>query len=647
MSDYRPLTDKEIATLTVYGCSAESWSKVMVSDNFSPDYISNVHFSGNNFLGTYEKVFRKEGGIQKHSGIYNTILHNCTVGNDVYINKINNYIANYCIGDGSYIENVNQLVVEGLSSFGNGVMISPMIESGGREVYIFDSLSAQFAYVNIFYRHNKRLIEKLENLIDNYRVLQLSETGTIGENVQLVNCGRIKNVRIGNFAILEGVSVLENGTILSNETAPVNVGADVQCTDFIIQSGSVVTEGAQVSRCFIGQGCQIGKQFTAMDSLFFANCHCLNGEAVSVFAGPYTVTHHKSTLMLTALYSFMNAGSGTNFSNHMYKLGPVHQGITERGVKTSSNSYIMWPARIGAFTTVVGQHKGNPDISELPFSLLIQDDGESVLMPGVNLQSAGTKRDVEKWAKRDIRKDPVKLDQICFDFVSPYIISKVIKGIEILKNLLTNMDASASFFWYQNCKIKRSSLKKGIELYELAIDLFIGNSIFNILEGNSINSKVYVENFLPSKYVTGIGDWVDMAGLYAPKSELDKAIKRINSDKEGSVETVQQEFVELYQKYKIYSWNFAKNMMETSLDKIIEVRDVSNALVKWKDAEYTLFGMIFKDAKKEFNSTSKTGFGIDGDEDAKNADFEAVRGSYENHPFVVDLLFKNLKTPNV
>ena len=69
--------------------------------------------------------------------------------------------------------------------------------------------------------------------------------------------------------------------------------------------------------------------------------------ACSIFAGPYTVTHHKSTLLIAGLYSFMNAGSSSNQSNHMYKLGPVHQGILERGTKTTSNSYIVFPARIG------------------------------------------------------------------------------------------------------------------------------------------------------------------------------------------------------------------------------------------------------------------------------------------------------------
>ena len=60
------------------------------------------------------------------------------------------------------------------------------------------------------------------------------------------------------------------------------------------------------------------KHYSAEHSVFFANSQGFNGEACSIFAGPYTVTHHKSTLLIAGMFSFMNAGSGSNQSNHMY-----------------------------------------------------------------------------------------------------------------------------------------------------------------------------------------------------------------------------------------------------------------------------------------------------------------------------------------
>ena len=639
MSDYRQLTDKEIATLTVYGCSAENWKNVKVSENFSPDFISNVHFSGNILLGNFSKVFEKEGGLKKHSGIFNSVLHNCIVGNDVYIDKINNYIANYEIGDGAYIENVDSLVVDGPNSFGNGTKVSTMIESGGREVSTFKNLSSQFAFLLNFYRHDAIFIQKMEKIVDEYIGLQISETGTVGKDAQLINCGKIKNTHVGDFAKLDGVTLLENGTIVSNKQAPVIIGAGVQCNDFIIQSGSSITDSAMLTRCFVGQGCQIGKQFSAIDSLFFANCQGLHGEAVSIFAGPYTVTHHKSTLMLTALYSFMNAGSGTNFSNHMYKLGPVHQGVTERGVKTSSDSYIMWPARIGAFTVVLGRHKGNPDISDLPFSYLMENDGESTLLPGINLHSTGTIRDVQKWPKRDLRKDDHKLDLINFEFLSPYTISKALNGIDILKNLLQTMDETAAFVWYQNCKIKRSAIKKGIELYEMAVNKYIGNEVIKKLVGQDILSVKYISTVLSSDSKTGTGDWVDLAGMFAPKSEVTRLTNRIVSES-VSLENIQTELSQLHDNYPQFSFNFAMDLLEKRTEKSIqnlEIQNVITVIEKWKHAELTFDDLVLRDAKKEFNTISRIGFGLDGDDEQKNLDFDAVRGTFENNPFVREI----------
>ena len=48
-------------------------------------------------------------------------LHNVTVGDNCCIENIQNYIANYEIGHDTFIENVDIILVHGLSKFGNGV----------------------------------------------------------------------------------------------------------------------------------------------------------------------------------------------------------------------------------------------------------------------------------------------------------------------------------------------------------------------------------------------------------------------------------------------------------------------------------------------------------------------------------------------
>ena len=649
MTNYRSLTEKEIATLTVYGCSAESWQNVFVAEDFSPAFVSNVHFSGNVHLGTFSKTFELPGGLKKHAGLNNCILHNCIIGNDVYIDKIDNYIANYSIGNGSYIENVNLILVDGVSSFGNGVKVPVMNEGGGREIPIFDFLSAPLAYILTLYRHRPELIQNLQKRIDNYATAQQSSTGSIGANVRIVNCGSIKNVRIGDYALIEGASLLENGSVNSNAEAPVVIGSGVKCKDFILSSGVSVTDSTLISKCFIGQGCIMAKHYSALDSLFFSNCQGMHGEATAIFAGPYTVSHHKSTLLIAGMFSFLNAGSGSNQSNHMYKLGPIHQGICERGSKTTSDSYLLWPAKIGAFTLVMGRHYKHSDTSDLPFSYLIENATESYLVPGVNLRSVGTIRDAQKWPKRDNRKDSQKLDPINFNLLSPYTIQKMIRGVEVLKNLQKISGETTEVYNLQNCHIRNSSVRNGIELYNIAINKFVGNSPISRLREKEFKNIDEVRAQLKPQTHKGSGEWVDLSGLIAPKNACEELLNSIEQNT-LTLDEIQKSFNDIHKEYYNYEWTWAKEKLEERWGKSIDevtYEDIISMVEIWKESVVKLDKLIYDDAKKEFNLNSKTGFGVDGDEARKDQDFESVRGSFENNPFVLEVLNHIKKKPDL
>jgi len=640
MTNYRALSDKEIATLTVYGCSSENWKEVQVTEDFSPAFISNVHFSGSVYLGSYQKVFELPGGLKKHAGIYSCILHNCIIENDVFIDEIHNYIANYRIQEGTYIENVNLLLVEGQSTFGNGVKVPVMNEGGGREIPIFDYLSAPLAYILTLYRHRPTVIKNLQKMIDQYAKTLQSDIGTIGKNVRIVNCGSIKNVRIGDFATLEGASLLENGSINSNELAPVFIGSGVKCNDFILSSGVSISDSTLVSSCFIGQGCIMGKHYSALDSLFFSNCQGMHGEATAIFAGPYTVSHHKSSLLIAGMFSFLNAGSGSNQSNHMYKLGPIHQGICERGAKTTSDSYLLWPAKIGAFTLVMGRHTKHSDTSELPFSYLIENASESYLVPAVNLRSVGTIRDAQKWPKRDNRKDTRKLDPINFNLLSPYTIQKMIKGVEILKTLQHISGETTEVYTYQNCNIRNSSLVKGIDLYNIVINKFLGNSLINRLKDTDFKTIDEVRQQLKPESSKGLGEWIDLSGLIAPKNEIDSLLNSIENAP-INFEEIQSKFETMHHEYYNYEWTWAKQILEEHWRKAIEditKEDIVIMVESWKTSVVKLDQLIYNDAKKEFDLNSRTGFGVDGNEEQKHLDFESVRGSFESNTFVKEVL---------
>lgn len=640
MNNYRHLSEKEIATMVVYGCSADSWDNVTVAEDFDPKYVSNVNFSGKNQLGSFQKIFEMDGGFKKHSGIYNCCIHNCNIGNDVYIDKIHNYIANYEIGDGSYIENTNIILVDGETSFGNGVRVEVMNETGGREIPIFDKLSAPLAYILALYRHRPEVIAKLQEMIDDYARTKLSAMGKIGKNVTIINCGRIKNVQIGDYALIKGTSNLKNGTVNSNEYAPVLIGSGVKATDFILSSGTSITDSTLISKCFVGQGCIFDKHYSALDSVFFSNCQGMHGEATAIFAGPYTVSHHKSSLLIAGMFSFLNAGSGSNQSNHMYKLGPIHQGIVERGSKTTSDSYLLWPAKIGTFTLVMGRHTSHSDTTDLPFSYLIENATESYIAPAVNLRSVGTIRDAQKWPKRDNRKDKEILDPINFNLLSPYTIQEMYKGVKVLENLKKISGETTELYTFQNCRIRHSALVKGIYLYKIGITKFLGNSLISKIEKEKPNTFAELQQSLVSKTEKGLGEWTDLSGLIAPKKEVENLLDDIEANK-MSLPAIQERFEMLHREYYDYEWTWAQKKLENHWGKPIDEvtkEEIVSFIEQWIEAVVTLDKMIYEDAKKEFNLTSMIGFGADGDEEQKQKDFENVRGSFENNPFVKEVL---------
>ena len=625
---------RTIAALEANGCTAEDWSTVEVAAGFDPATVRNTHFSGVCRLGVFSKRFELPGGVTKPSGIYRATLHNVTVGNNARLSNIRSYIANYDIGEDAHIGNVDKIYVDGPTAFGNGVEVSVLNETGGREVTIHDALTAQEAYLEAIYRHRPRLIANLKRFAAQRAEERRSARGRIGKGASICDAGLIRDVYVGDGAVVDGVARLTNGSLMSRLDSPVVMGRGVIADDFIVQDGSCVEDCTRLTRCYVGQACTLGHGYAASDSLFFCNCQEENGEACAVFAGPFTVTHHKSTLLIAGMFSFMNAGSGSNQSNHMYKLGPIHQGALERGSKTASDSYILWPARIGAFSLVMGRHTTNPDTSALPFSYLIESKGVTYLVPGVNLRSVGTIRDVQKWPKRDRRAQTGRLDKVNFNLLSPYTVDKMVRGIHVLEQLKSLSGATSDTYAYQSARITNTALEKGIGFYRMAIDKFLGNSLMTRLE--KVPAGPIPDRLRPESPI-GLGDWVDVSGLIAPHTCVSAILDDVEEGRIGSSADLDVRFTELHDRYYDYEWAWAYALMLEYYGlkaDAVTAADLVAIIRRWLDSVLRLDQMLYEDAKKEFSLSAKTGFGFDGLGATTEADFESVRGAFDTNPFV-------------
>lgn len=590
---YRSLTFEEIEILESNSCWAEDWSRVEVAeDGFQAKFFHRVMFYGDVQLGSVQKEVEITKGFVKHSGINDATLRNVTVGNDCLIEKVGNYINNYTIGDDCLISNISVMETMEGATYGEGNLISVLNEVGDGNVIFFHDLNSQFAAFMVKHFNDKDLKNAIRRLVKEEIARTNPERGTIGNNVKIVNTREITNTVIQDDCEISGASRLSDCTILSSEYASVYIGTGVICENSIISDGSSIVNSVKMQDCFVGEACQISNGFTASQSVFFANSFMSNGEACAAFCGPFCASHHKSSLLIGGMFSFYNAGSGTNFSNHAYKMGPMHWGILERGTKTASGSYLLMPATIGTFSVCFGKLMHHPNTTALPFSYLIAEADKMYLVPGRNITTVGLYRDIRKWPKRDMRPQQTQKSIVNFDWLSPYSVGEILQGKKILENLRQASGDNVSSYNYHEYVINATSLRKGIKYYDIALRIYMG----------AVLKRAHKWGFFGKPQTeVGLGRWDDLSGLLLPVSEERRLIEDIKSGSLETIEEVVNRFREINENYRIYQWAWTYRMI-LEYYGINEISPEDDARIKqdYIEARRAWIAEIKKDAEKEF-----------------------------------------------
>jgi hypothetical protein len=213
-------------------------------------------------------------------------------------------------------------------------------------------------------------------------------------------------------------------------------------------------------------------------------------------------------------------------------------------------------------------------------------------------------------------------------------------GIVILKKLVQTEPDTSGCYSFQNCRIKHSSAIKGIDLYQIAVDKFLGNSLIARLRDKKLGSLAELRELLHSHTATGLGDWVDLSGLIAPKHAVAELMTQIEQD-ELMLGDIENKFNEWNANFYQYQWEWVRSHLEKVWGKAteqVEVEDVISTIEKWIESVVKLDRLIYDDARKEFDLDAQIGFGADGDATERQQDFENVRGTFESNPFVNEVL---------
>ncbi len=574
-NELRALTPVEIVELQTRGCYASHWESIFVSDDFSTEQLWGVGLSGRVEIGRGVRI-------------------------------ADSFVANYTIGEGCVIESVTRLECREESNFGVGVEVSTINENGGRRVAMVPQLSSQVGYLWAMNRHRRELMARLESLAQAEAAKCRSRVGRIGRGCKIIGARFVRECNVGDNVTIDGASMVECATLLDG----VYVGVDVKAREVIVAQGARLDTGATLERSFVGECSIVAAGFTLVESLVFANSHLENGEAAAIFAGAHSVSHHKSSLLIAGLFSFFNAGSGSNQSNHLFKMGAVHQAIHPRGCKFASGAYIMAPAREGAFTMVKGAHSHHHDTASLPFSYLIEEGGRSKLMPAANLTSYGTQRDIAKWAARDRRT--IKRDVINYEEHNPYITSLMVRGVNTLHTLQEGND-SAEEYMYERVAIRSSHLKRGVTLYNKAIAASLGAML---------SCGVVCESGVDLS-----GEWIDLGGAFVPLNFAQGVMARIESGELSSFEAIDGEFRSFAAEYDNHAHSWALQLLSQMLGHTPDGEEMVSMSESAERCRNELANLCERDGARDNSLSMAVGYGNDYlDEAIREADYRAVRG---------------------
>jgi len=218
---------------------------------------------------------------------------------------------------------------------------------------------------------------------------------------------------------------------------------------------------------------------------------------------------------------------------------------------------------------------------------------------------------------------------------------RIVNGINILNELAEKTPKTQDYANFKGINIHRLLLKTARKYYEMALKVYIGQETVKRIDDINSNSSINeIKRNLKTSDVEGGNKWVDICGLFTPVNKIEELMNNVKSGNIKSVTELSEKLRDLYDNYDKYAWAWCAKLIGRQLGSHpdnITIAGLIRIISDWKTNAVKLNNMILRDAEKEFDSGSKTGFGIDGDEHTRDLDFLAVRGAYEENKFVAGL----------
>lgn len=350
----RALTPQEIAVLESAGCRADRWDDVQVAEDFDCFRVRRTTFRGRCCVGRCAGDVEVMPGIRLPSGISDSTLVDCQVGNGCLIENVR-FAAKLVVEREAVLLDVGAITCSGAATFGCAQERSLGCETGGREVPWWCGITVDDAALVARDRADHAGLARVREAHRAYVAALTSPVAWVRRGARVVHTERVHDAWIGAGAVIDHALEVEDVAVLSTPDEPARIAGGAAVTASILQPGAHATGGGIVRRSVLCEHAAVEEHGCVEASLIGPNTHVAKGEVTAALVGPFVGFHHQSLLIA----AYWPEGKGNIAYGAM--VGSNHTG--------RAPDQEIWPGE-GTFWGLGCAIRLPADFSEAPYSVV-------------------------------------------------------------------------------------------------------------------------------------------------------------------------------------------------------------------------------------------------------------------------------------
>jgi hypothetical protein len=359
----RPLDAREHEQLRAQGNLFRSGCTVLAGPGFQPE---NFHFN------------RFAGRVVLDGEAYHSVLEDTGLAEGALVDQCP-LVRRTLVGAGSLVRH-SHLDCTAPTTFGVGSVIKAGLETPGREIRIWDSMTLE---TGERYLTDASLRAEVEKLI---AAVEFDST-VVGPGVQIINTPWIDRAYFGPGTRVHAAQRVDQCTFLSSPEESVFLGSAVQLRGAIVQWGADVGSAAQVVQSILLEYSGAGRQALVTESLIGPNTVVSGGEVTASFLGPFVGFHHQS-LLIAAWWpeGRGNVGYGANIGSNHTSRSPDQELWAGEGTFFGLATAVKFPTnfREAPYSILASGVVTLPQRLALPFSLILDEPLDTPETRGLN-----------------------------------------------------------------------------------------------------------------------------------------------------------------------------------------------------------------------------------------------------------------------